>query len=46
MNIYVVMKRTFDTEEKVEIKDGRVDEEGAEFVINLMMNMPLKKRSY
>lgn len=34
MNIYVVMKRTFDTEEKVEIKDGRVDEEGAEFVIN------------
>ncbi|GAK05173.1 LOW QUALITY PROTEIN: electron transfer flavoprotein, beta subunit [Geomicrobium sp. JCM 19037] len=35
MNIYVVMKRTFDTEEKVEIKDGRVDEEGAEFVINL-----------
>ncbi|MBB6448298.1 electron transfer flavoprotein beta subunit [Geomicrobium halophilum] len=34
MNIYVVMKRTFDTEEKVEINDGIIDEEGAEFVIN------------
>ncbi|QDI91084.1 electron transfer flavoprotein subunit beta/FixA family protein [Salicibibacter halophilus] len=34
MNIYVVMKRTFDTEEKVEINDGVIDEEGAEFVIN------------
>ncbi|PSL44033.1 electron transfer flavoprotein beta subunit [Salsuginibacillus halophilus] len=34
MNIYVVMKRTFDTEEKIEINNGVIDEEGAEFIIN------------
>ncbi|MRG88385.1 electron transfer flavoprotein subunit beta/FixA family protein [Salinibacillus xinjiangensis] len=34
MNIYVLMKRTFDTEEKIVIEDGRIDEEGAEFIIN------------
>jgi electron transfer flavoprotein beta subunit len=34
MNIYVVMKRTFDTEEKLVIKNGAIEEEGAEFIIN------------
>ncbi|WP_240374659.1 electron transfer flavoprotein subunit beta/FixA family protein [Bacillus piscicola] len=34
MNIYVLMKRTFDTEEKIIIRDGEVDKEGAEFIIN------------
>lgn len=34
MNIYVLMKRTFDTEEKIVIEDGRIAEDGAEFVIN------------
>lgn len=34
MNIYVLMKRTFDTEEKIVIDDGRIEEEGAEFIIN------------
>lgn len=34
MNIYVVMKRTFDTEEKLVIKNGQIEEEGAEFIIN------------
>ncbi|SDH34562.1 electron transfer flavoprotein beta subunit [Alteribacillus persepolensis] len=34
MNIYVIMKRTFDTEEKIVINDGVIDEDGAEFIIN------------
>ncbi|MYL34190.1 electron transfer flavoprotein subunit beta [Pontibacillus yanchengensis] len=34
MNIYVLMKRTFDTEEKIVIEDSRIEEEGAEFIIN------------
>ncbi|MFC4183592.1 electron transfer flavoprotein subunit beta/FixA family protein [Saccharococcus thermophilus] len=34
MNIFVLMKRTFDTEEKITIANGRVNEEGAEFIIN------------
>ncbi|MCD5323787.1 MULTISPECIES: electron transfer flavoprotein subunit beta/FixA family protein [Pontibacillus] len=34
MNIYVLMKRTFDTEEKIQIDGGRIEEEGAEFIIN------------
>jgi len=34
MNIYVVMKRTFDTEEKITIKNGQVADDGAEFIIN------------
>lgn len=34
MNIYVLLKRTFDTEEKITIDDGRIDEDGAEFIIN------------
>jgi len=34
MNIYVLMKRTFDTEEKITIAGGQINEEGAEFIIN------------
>lgn len=34
MNIYVIMKRTFDTEEKITIKDGQVVDDGAEYIIN------------
>lgn len=34
MNIFVLVKRTFDTEEKIVIKDGQIQEEGAEFIIN------------
>ncbi|MEV3515802.1 electron transfer flavoprotein subunit beta/FixA family protein [Paenibacillus larvae] len=34
MNIYVLLKQTFDTEEKVIISGGSIDEEGAKFVIN------------
>ena len=34
MNIYVVMKCTFDTEEKIEIKNGKVSEDSAEFIID------------
>src|SRR3954452_10321082 len=34
MNIYVLMKRTFDTEEKITISGGVINEEGAEFIIN------------
>ncbi|MGX1982430.1 electron transfer flavoprotein beta subunit [Thermolongibacillus altinsuensis] len=34
MNIFVLMKRTFDTEEKIVIQNGKVSEEGAEFIIN------------
>ncbi|WP_243386111.1 electron transfer flavoprotein subunit beta/FixA family protein [Bacillus kexueae] len=34
MNIFVIMKRTFDTEEKIVIENGQIAEEGAEFIIN------------
>lgn len=34
MNIYVLMKRTFDTEEKITINNGKINEDGAEFIIN------------
>lgn len=34
MNIYVLLKRTFDTEEKITITGGRIDEDDAEFIIN------------
>ncbi|WP_280769844.1 electron transfer flavoprotein subunit beta/FixA family protein [Salipaludibacillus daqingensis] len=34
MNIYVIMKRTFDTEEKIQIENGEIVEDGAEFIIN------------
>ncbi|WP_209122039.1 electron transfer flavoprotein subunit beta/FixA family protein [Alkalihalobacillus sp. BA299] len=34
MNIFVIMKRTFDTEEKITINGGQIDDSGAEFIIN------------
>lgn len=34
MNIYVIMKRTFDTEEKITLEDGKVQEGGVEYIIN------------
>ncbi|MED3867609.1 electron transfer flavoprotein subunit beta/FixA family protein [Priestia megaterium] len=34
MNIYVLVKRTFDTEEKLSLKNGQIFEDGAEFIIN------------
>lgn len=34
MNIFVIMKRTFDTEEKISVNNGAISEDGAEFIIN------------
>ncbi|WP_028781818.1 electron transfer flavoprotein subunit beta/FixA family protein [Thalassobacillus devorans] len=34
MNIYVILKRTFDTEEKIAIQNGKISDDGAEFIIN------------
>lgn len=34
MNIYVLLKRTFDTEDKIVINDGKIEDDGAEFIIN------------
>ncbi|MGE8206374.1 electron transfer flavoprotein subunit beta/FixA family protein [Heyndrickxia sp. NPDC080065] len=34
MNIFVLLKRTFDTEEKITISNGSINEDGAEFIIN------------
>ena len=34
MNIYVLVKRTFDTEEKIVVSGGKNQEDGAEFIIN------------
>lgn len=34
MNIFVLIKRTFDTEEKLVIRNGEVEEDGVEFIIN------------
>src|SRR4051812_26063860 len=34
MNIYVLLKRTFDTEEKIAIKNGKISEDSATFIIN------------
>ncbi|MFY3791669.1 electron transfer flavoprotein subunit beta/FixA family protein [Ureibacillus sp. MALMAid1270] len=34
MNIYVLVKQTFDTEEKIVISGGKIQEDGAEFIIN------------
>jgi len=34
MNILVVLKQTFDTEEKIVIQDGKISEEGVERIIN------------
>ncbi len=34
MNIFVLVKRTFDTEERISITNGEIAEDGAEFIIN------------
>jgi electron transfer flavoprotein beta subunit len=34
MNLYVLLKRTFDTEEKINISGNAISEDGAEFIIN------------
>src|SRR5699024_45137 len=34
MNIYVLLKKTFDTEEKIIINDGQIEDDSAEFIIN------------
>src|SRR5699024_5792451 len=34
MNIYVLLKKTFDTEDKIVINDGVIEDDGAEFIIN------------
>ncbi|CAM5794927.1 electron transfer flavoprotein subunit beta/FixA family protein [Brevibacillus borstelensis] len=34
VNILVVMKQTFDTEEKIVIQDGKIQDDGVEFIIN------------
>ncbi|MBE1554472.1 electron transfer flavoprotein subunit beta/FixA family protein [Sporosarcina limicola] len=34
MNIYVLVKRTFDTEEKITVSNGKIADDGAEFIIN------------
>jgi len=34
MNIYVLLKKTFDTEEKIVIADGQIEDDSAEFIIN------------
>ncbi|WP_124726997.1 electron transfer flavoprotein subunit beta/FixA family protein [Staphylospora marina] len=34
MNILVCLKQTFDTEEKITLENGRISEDGVEFVIN------------
>jgi electron transfer flavoprotein beta subunit len=34
MNIYVLVKRTFDTEERIVVSGGKIQEDGAEFIIN------------
>jgi len=34
MNIFVLLKQTFDTEEKIALKDGRIADDGVKFIIN------------
>src|SRR5699024_10429586 len=34
MDIYVLLKKTFDTEDKIELSNGEIDDDGAEFIIN------------
>ncbi|MGJ9457139.1 electron transfer flavoprotein subunit beta/FixA family protein [Oceanobacillus sp. CF4.6] len=34
MNIYVLLKKTFDTEEKISVSGGKIEDDGAEFIIN------------
>lgn len=34
MNIHVLLKRTFDTEEKIAVSNGRIEDDSAEYIIN------------
>lgn len=34
MNIYVLLKKTFDTEEKITVSNGKIEDDAAEFIIN------------
>lgn len=34
MNIYVLLKKTFDTEEKITVSGGRIEDDSAEYIIN------------
>lgn len=34
MNIFVLMKRTFDTEEKIVLTNGKIDDSGVEYIVN------------
>src|SRR5690625_6717152 len=34
MNIYVLLKKTFDTEDKIVVTDGQIEDDSAEFIIN------------
>ncbi|MFD2046261.1 electron transfer flavoprotein subunit beta/FixA family protein [Ornithinibacillus salinisoli] len=34
MNIYVLLKKTFDTEEKITVTNGRIEDDSAEYIIN------------
>lgn len=34
MKIFVVLKQTFDTEEKISIQNGKINKEGVEYIIN------------
>ncbi|SDM88468.1 electron transfer flavoprotein beta subunit [Fictibacillus solisalsi] len=34
MNLYVILKRTFDTEEKISISNGEISHDSAEYIIN------------
>jgi electron transfer flavoprotein beta subunit len=34
LNIFVLLKRTFDTEEKITMSSGKINEDGVEFIIN------------
>ncbi len=34
MNIYVLLKKTFDTEDKIVVTDGEIEDDSAEFIIN------------
>ncbi|MCM3619375.1 electron transfer flavoprotein subunit beta/FixA family protein [Sutcliffiella horikoshii] len=34
MNIFVLLKRTFDTEERLTVSNGSINDDGAEFIIN------------
>lgn len=34
MNIYVLLKRTFDTEDKIVVNDGVIEDDGVEYIIN------------